>query len=91
MISKSHIPDAPQSNPVHPPIPIVYERQEMVWEYKQVIRNLAKEEAPSEGELNRLGAEGWELAGVFNDSLLAYFYFKRLGREKHDKRERQRK
>jgi hypothetical protein len=75
---------------VQPPIPIVYERQELIWEYKQVIRNLVKEQAPTEEEFNKLGAEGWELAGAFNDSLLAYFYFKRLSREKPGKRERQR-
>ena len=89
MMSKLHIPDTPQSNPVQPPIPIVYERQELIWEYKQVIRNLAKEEAPTEEELNRLGAEGWELAGVMNDSLLAYYYFKRMSGEKRSKREKQ--
>ena len=89
MMSKTYIPEAPQTNPIQPPIPIVYERQELIWEYKRVIRNLAKEEAPTEEELNRLGAEGWELAGVMNDSLLAYFYFKRLSREKRSKGERQ--
>lgn len=86
MIIKSDIPETPQSIPVQVPIPIVYERQELVWEYKQVIRNMAKEEALTEEELNRLGEEGWELAGVFNDSLLAYFYFKRLSRESRSKR-----
>ena len=88
MISKSDFPESPQSKPVQVPIPIVYERQELVWEYKQVIRNMAKEQALTEEELNRLGEEGWELAGVFNDSLLAYFYFKRLSRENRSKRER---
>lgn len=58
--------------------PIVYVDEEIVWEYKQLVRNLAKENAPTEEELNKLGAEGWELAGVFSDSPFVYFYFKRL-------------
>ena len=78
MSSKLHFPDQPQSSPIHPPIPIVYEKQKLIWEYKQVICNLAKEKAPSEEEMNRFGAEGWELAGIFTDSMLAFFYFKRL-------------
>lgn len=53
-----------------------------------MIRNLAKQEAPTAEELNALGAEGWELAGVFNDSLLAYSYFKRLAREERKSRTR---
>ncbi|MEJ2560955.1 MAG: hypothetical protein P8186_32995 [Anaerolineae bacterium] len=48
------------------------------WEYKQLVRNLAKEKAPAEDELNTLGAEGWELAGLFTDLTYVYFYFKRL-------------
>jgi hypothetical protein len=58
--------------------PIVYVDEEVVWEYKQLVRNLAKENAPTEEDLNKLGAEGWELAGVFSDSPFVYFYFKRL-------------
>jgi hypothetical protein len=60
------------------PSPIVYVDENPVWEYKQLVRNLAKEKAPSEDELNALGADGWELAGIFTDSPFVYFYFKRL-------------
>jgi hypothetical protein len=45
---------------------------------KLLTRNLSKEEAPSEEELNKLGKEGWELAGVFSDSPFVHFYFKRM-------------
>jgi hypothetical protein len=60
------------------PSPIVYVDENPAWEYKQLVRNLAKEKAPSEDELNALGADGWELAGIFTDSPFVYFYFKRL-------------
>jgi hypothetical protein len=42
------------------------------------MRNLRTEQAPSQDELNALGADGWELAGVFADLPFVYFYFKRL-------------
>jgi hypothetical protein len=58
--------------------PIVYVEENPAWEYKQLVRNLAKEKAPSEDELNALGTDGWELAGIFTDSPFVYFYFKRL-------------
>ena len=57
--------------------PIVYVQEQLRWEYKQLIRNLAEEHAPTEEELNTLGVEGWELAGIFTDSPLLYMYFKR--------------
>jgi len=69
-------PPQPQGGLIPPPI--VYVKEKTVWEYKQLIRNLAKEKAPAEDELNALGADGWELAGVFTDSPFVYFYFKRL-------------
>jgi hypothetical protein len=57
---------------------MVYVKGKSVWEYKQLIRNLRTEQAPSQDELNALGADGWELAGVFADLPFVYFYFKRL-------------
>ncbi|HEV2130583.1 MAG TPA: hypothetical protein VGR27_05750 [Longimicrobiaceae bacterium] len=59
------------------PLPMVHVREEPAWEYRQLVRNLAKEDAPSEGELNALGGDGWELTAVFTDSPFVYFYFKR--------------
>jgi hypothetical protein len=43
-----------------------------------LVRDLTKEKAPAEDELNTLGAEGWELAGLFTDTPFVYFYFRRL-------------
>ncbi len=57
--------------------PMVFVREEARWEYKHLARNLAEEPAPTEADLNALGAEGWELAGVFSDSLRVHCYFKR--------------
>jgi hypothetical protein len=70
-----NFPDQPPNELIRPPI--VYVKEKPAWEYRQLVRNLAKEKAPTEEELNSLGAEGWELAGVFTDSPLVYFYFKR--------------
>ncbi len=57
--------------------PIVYVNEKIIWEYKVLTRNLSKEDAPAEDELNRLGKDGWELVGIVNDSSLAYLYLKR--------------
>ena len=87
------LPNAPERLPDMPPLvppraplpetpqvvaPLIYVHKSTSWEYKQLIRNLAKEEAPTAAELNTLGEEGWELAGVTTDAPFAYFYFKRL-------------
>ena len=62
-----------------PPVtPMVYVKDKTVWEYKLLTRNLSKEEAPTEEELNKLGKEGWELAGMYTDSPFLHFCFKRL-------------
>lgn len=64
-----------ESGSVQPPM--IYIKEEPVWEYKQLVRNLAKDQPPSEAELDTLGKDGWELAGVFADPPFVYFYFKR--------------
>ena len=46
------------------------------FEYKHLARDLA-EQAPSEAELDALGAAGWELVGVVGDRGSAHFFFKR--------------
>jgi hypothetical protein len=71
------LPDPSQSGAIH--TPMLYVKAQPRWEYKQLVRNLAKDSAPTEDELTAIGADGWELAGVFSDSPFVYFYFKRLG------------
>ena len=66
-------PETPPGARVHPPVVYV----EPTWEYKHLARNLAREPAPDEAELNALGAKGWELAGAFASGTDAHFYFKR--------------
>jgi len=65
-----------QSEPVHPPM--IYVKESLKWEYKQITRNLKKEGPLSEEELNALGAEGWEMSGVAQQPPMTYYYFKRL-------------
>ena len=69
------IPPREPQHPVRPPM--VYVEKQLKWEYKQIVRNLEKEEPLDEAELNTLGEEGWELAGIAQRAPLAYFYFKR--------------
>ena len=63
-------PQQPQRRHVPTPMVYVYERQQ--WEYKVIVQG-----AISEGELNALGADGWELAGVTSLRDTLQFYFKR--------------
>ena len=65
-----------QPEPVHPPM--IYVKESLKWEYKQIARNLKKESPLSEEELNALGAEGWEMSGIAQQPPVAYYYFKRL-------------
>lgn len=59
-------------------MPIVYVKEKTVWQYKVITRRLGKETDVGEEELNALGRDGWELAGVFADNSTVRFYFKRL-------------
>jgi hypothetical protein len=47
------------------------------WQYKDLVRELGSEELPTEADLNALGAEHWELAGVASEGTRVHFYFKR--------------
>jgi hypothetical protein len=61
-----------QESRVEPPVVAVQPR----WEYKEVVRE-ASTGLLSEAELNALGADGWELAGVVPAAGQVHFYFKR--------------
>ena len=82
----TRLPDLPPLVPPRAPLPeapqvvapLIYVQESTQWEYKQLICNLSKAAAPTAAELNTLGKEGWELAGVMTDAPFAYFYFKRL-------------
>jgi hypothetical protein len=69
-------PNIPANAPQVPSM-LVYVKDKAKWEYKVLTRNLAKEQPPTEEELNALGNDSWALAGVANDSPFVYFYFKR--------------
>lgn len=56
---------------------MVYISERQKWEYRVVTRILASEGLMAEDEINALGAEGWELAGVVSGPESATYYFKR--------------
>ena len=45
-------------------VPMVWVREPVVWEYRRLEREHGDREALTVDELNELGKEGWELAGV---------------------------
>ena len=47
------------------------------WEYKELVRDPKTDGLPTEAELNELGEEHWELAGVVREEDRVHFYFKR--------------
>ena len=70
-------PEEPmQPEQAHPSM--VYVKEKLKWEYKQIARDLKKESLPSNDELNKLGADGWEMTGIAQNPPLIYYYFKRL-------------
>jgi len=82
MNSRLLTPERPQPHPEQPQVgaiqaPLIYVKEKPVWAYKQLVRDLKKEPAPTEEDLNQLGKDGWELAGMFTQESTAYFYFKK--------------
>lgn len=66
-------PSEPTGARVEPPwVPI-----EPRWEYKELVRDVGGDGLPSEAELNALGSQHWELAGVVSEGQRVHFYFKR--------------
>jgi hypothetical protein len=68
------------------PLPIVYDNSPIEparWEYHCLLIDPEREPLPQEEALNKLGAEGWVLSGVLDQSRsgsrpFIYFYFVRL-------------
>jgi hypothetical protein len=60
------------------PLPMVHVPP--VWTYKHVQRPANELAQLGDGELNVLGAEGWELTGVATEAGTVHFFFKRLTR-----------
>jgi hypothetical protein len=56
---------------------MVYVYEGTTWEYKRLSRDLVHEDPLSEEELNTLGANGWELAGLVSQPDKVLFYLKR--------------
>lgn len=78
MTNRIEIPlPPPRSSPpgrVDPPMVAVEPR----WEYKEVVRSMNEQGPLAESELNALGDEHWELAGVATTGASVHFYFKRV-------------
>lgn len=66
-------PSEPRSSRMDPPWVAIEPR----WEYKELVRDPKADGLPSEAELNELGKEHWELAGVVREEDQVHFYFKR--------------
>jgi len=66
-------PAEPRSGHIAPPWVPVMPR----WEYKEVVRDLENEALPTGRELDEMGGDGWELAGVANEGRRVHLYFKR--------------
>jgi len=71
-------PSIPQMPNVHVQPPLVFVQPE--WSYREVARNLDDTGAMTEADLNALGAEGWELAGILQDGRQVRYYLKRQTR-----------
>lgn len=76
------VPPQPAPSPhmpeVHVHTPLVY--VEPAWEYRHITRDVAAEDELSDAELTALGADGWELVGIYGDQRSVHFYFKRQTR-----------
>jgi hypothetical protein len=70
------IAEKPEVRGFRPPMLYVY--ADTTWEYKLFSRDLTHEHLPTEEEMNSLGAEGWELAGVVSQPDKVHFYLKRV-------------
>ncbi len=75
MTAYSFVPNKPEDASFEPSM--VYVRKGLVWEYKYLNRDLRTEQPPDESELNAMGRDGWELAGLYTQNNILHLYFKR--------------
>jgi hypothetical protein len=74
MNSKNILP----GEPPHPvPPPMIYVKKKLVWEYQEIVRDAENGSLLTVEELNKLGADGWEMTGTIEHSPLVHYYFKR--------------
>jgi hypothetical protein len=73
-------PTAPPAPAPGSPLPLPMIHVAPTWMYKHVQRPLGELADVSESELDALGADGWELAGVATEGVTVHFFFKRLSR-----------
>jgi hypothetical protein len=66
-------PSEPRESRLDPPWVSI----EPQWEYKELVKDPKTDGLPSVAELNGLGEEHWELAGVIREEDRVHFYFKR--------------
>ena len=76
MVNEMSFPGEPDVSP-----PMVYIRQHPKWEYLCISHPIVDEEPPDTTTLNALGAEGWELVGLFRHENELLLYFKRVRME----------
>ncbi len=78
MASEQQTPGSPDlSGSSFIPTPMVYLKERIVWQYRQVVRDLTLDDALSDEELDEIGAEGWELVSVVVYDGHMYWHFKR--------------
>lgn len=80
-----HHPMIPPMNPpmqepteIAGPQPHIHLALDPVWTYKIVVYSQQEAAALTAIELNQLGEDGWELAGILPVHQSVHFYFKRL-------------
>jgi hypothetical protein len=78
MLARIEVPFPPgPAEPRAPHVAAPWVPFEPKWEYKEMVRDLESAGLPTEADLNALGAEHWELAGVASAGTRVHFYFKR--------------
>ena len=75
--TKPIIPHSVPDQPEHVQPPLVSVTEESGWEYKRLVVYLTAVPVPTVDDLNRLGADRWELCAGFTHEAFLHLYFKR--------------